>query len=268
MSNLFKQYNVVEEHSDVRMMDYNAMAQEKLKELAAKQKSGFTALGGDGFQSLDSIVPQEPAKSPEEILNEAKEEADKILKDARKRSDDMLNEAYQKSEEIKEQAREEGHGEGYREGSDTARRELEEEYGKKQAELEEHKMSLQADYNREMKELEPMLLNTILTVVDRVFHIQFSDKKEILLYLVENAVMNIEGCKSFRIRVGEEQRVFLERRKEEILDQVGHDVALEILSDPSFEEDQCVIETDTGIFDCGTGVQLENLIRDIKALIS
>ena len=147
-------------------------------------------------------------------------------------------------------------------------RELEEEYGKKQAELEEHKLSLQADYNREMKELEPMLLNTIITVVEKVFHIQFSDKKDILLYLVENAVMNIEGCKSFRIRVGEEQRVFLERRKEEILEQVGHDITLEFLSDSSFQEDQCVIETDTGIFDCGTGVQLENLVRDIKALIS
>ena len=213
-------------------------------------------------------MPQEPVKTPEEVLQEAKDEADKILKDARKRSDDMLNEAYRQSEEIKITAREEGHEEGYREGSEEARRELEEEYGKKQAELEEHKLSLQADYNREMKELEPMLLNTIITVVEKVFHIQFSDKKDILLYLVENAVMNIEGCKSFRIRVGEEQRVFLERRKEEILEQVGHDITLEFLSDSSFQEDQCVIETDTGIFDCGTGVQLENLVRDIKALIS
>ncbi len=60
----------------------------------------------------------------------------------------------------------------------------------------------------------------------------------------------------------------MERRKEEILEQVGHDITLEFLSDSSFQEDQCVIETDTGIFDCGTGVQLENLVRDIKALIS
>ena len=135
MSNLFKQYNVVEEHSDVRMMDYNAMAQEKLKKLAAKQKSEFAPLGGDGFQSLDSIVPQEPVKTPEEVLQEAKDEADKILKDARKRSDDMLNEAYRQSEEIKITAREEGHEEGYREGSEEARRELEEEYGKSRQNL-------------------------------------------------------------------------------------------------------------------------------------
>lgn len=268
MSNFFKQYNVVEEHSDVRMIDYNAMAQEKLRELMAKQKPGFTAGGADGFQSLDSIVPQEPVKSPEEILQEAKDEADRILKDARSRSDDMLNRAYQDSEEIKLQAKEEGHSQGYREGSEEARRELEEEYGRKQEELEEHKLSLQEDYNREMKELEPMLLNAILTVVEKVFHIQFSDKKDILLYLVENAISNIEGSKNFRIRVGEEQRMFLERRREEILEQVGHDVSLEILSDPTFKEDQCIIETDTGIFDCGTGIQLENLIKDMKALIS
>ncbi|MCM1257414.1 MAG: FliH/SctL family protein [Roseburia sp.] len=267
MSNFFKQYNVVEEHSDVRMIDYNAMAQEKLRKLAAKQAPAASA-GADGFQSLDSIVPQEPVKSPEEILQEAKDEAEQILKDARNRSDDMLNDAYQKSEQIKLQAKEEGHSLGYKEGSEEARSELEAEYAKKQEELEAHKLSLQEDYNREMKELEPMLLDTILTVVEKVFHIQFSDKKDILLYLVENAILNIEGCKNFRIRVGEEQRAFLERRKEEILEQVGHDVSLEILSDPSFREDECVIETDTGIFDCGTGVQLENLIKDIKALIS
>ncbi len=267
MSNFFKQYNVVEQQSDIRVIDYNELAQEKLKKLAKKSKN-LKAMEADGFQSIDSIVPEEIIKSPEEILDEAKEEADKILKSARERSDDMLNDAYQKSEGIKIQAKEEGYADGYKEGGDAARSELEAEYDEKNEKLEQYKLSLQEDYNREMKELEPMLLDVILKVVEKVFHIQFSDKKEILLYLVENAIMNIEGCKSFRIRVGEEQRIFLERRKEEILDQVGHDVSLEILSDASFREDQCMIETDTGIFDCGTGVQLDNLIKDLKALSS
>jgi len=43
-------------------------------------------------------------------------------------------------------------------------------------------------------------------------------------------------------------------------------MTLEIVGDSSMGENACVIETDTGIFDCSLGVQLENLIKDLRSL--
>ena len=87
-----------------------------------------------------------------------------------------------------------------------------------------------------------------------------------MLYLVGNTIANVDSCKHFSIRVCREQKEYLDAHREEILAQVGRDVTLEISADRTLETNGCVIETDTGIFDCGTDVQLENLIKDLRAL--
>ena len=61
---------------------------------------------------------------------------------------------------------------------------------------------------------------------------------------------------------------FLEEHKENILDYVGHDIELEIVPDYTLDENACVIETDSGIFDCSLDVQLDNLMKDIRSLCS
>ncbi len=267
MSNLYKQYNTLEPEKSIRVIDYNAMVEQKLAELVKKQRGTEEAFP-DSFQSLGTIAEEPAIESPEELLAKAKEEAGQILSQAKEESERLIDSAQMKSQEILDKAREDGHREGYEEGGKQVREELEAEYDRRKEELERLKLELQEDYNQEMQTLEPKLLDVILTVVEKVFHIQFEDKKEILLYLIGNTIANIEGCKSFRIRVGEEQKNFLEYHKEEISDRIGHDMSLEILSDVSLEGNQCVIETDTGIFDCSLGVQLENLIKDLRSLSS
>lgn len=116
--------------------------------------------------------------------------------------------------------------------------------------------------------MEQDLVDVIVTVFEKVFHIQFDDKKEILMHLVEDAVLNIEDDKRFRVKVAEDNALFLENHKTEILDRVGHDIELEIVSDATVEGNDCTIETDSGVFNCSLGTQLENLIKDIRSLCS
>ena len=265
MSNLVKQYNVVQQQEKVRMIDYNSRIEQKLVELAKEQNGGVEP---DEFRSLNSITEEVTLRDPEEIIREAEEEAEQILREATEQADVLVSSAQERADEVLQQAQAEGLREGYEVGERQARETLENEYQQKREELERFRIELQEDYNREMHQLEPKLLDVILAVVQKVFHIQFDDKKEILLYLVENAIKNIEGSKNFHIRVGEEQRAFIEKHKETILDRVGHDITLEILSDPALDNNQCVIETDSGVFDCSLGVQLENLIKDLRSLSS
>lgn len=88
------------------------------------------------------------------------------------------------------------------------------------------------------------------------------------MYLIDNAIMNIEGEKQFRIKVASGNVEFLENHKEEILDRVGHDIELEMIADSTMDGNDCIIETDSGVFDCSLGAQLENLIKDIRSLCS
>ena len=114
--------------------------------------------------------------------------------------------------------------------------------------------------------MEKDLVDVILEVFNKVFHIQFDDKTEILLSLVSDAIMGIEGSKDFRIRVAQVNFELMENHRHELEDRLGEDISLEMIADPMLEENQCMIETDSGIFNCSLGVQLENLIKDLKSL--
>ncbi|MCI8326922.1 MAG: hypothetical protein HFI37_04000 [Lachnospiraceae bacterium] len=174
----------------------------------------------------------------------------------------MLSDAQEQREQVLIQAKEEGKKRGYEEGKAKADAE-EIEIRKKYQQLE---ASLKKDYQDKLEQMEPQLVDVVARIFEKVFHIQFGDKTEILLSLISDAVMDIEGSKEFRVRVSGVNFEFVDSRKREIEERVGEDISLEIISDPLLEENQCTIETDSGIFDCSLGVQLENLIKDLKSL--
>ena len=119
-----------------------------------------------------------------------------------------------------------------------------------------------------MAELEPKLLDTILTVFDEVFQMQFAGKREMLLNLVKNAIRGIRETRQYKIRVCESEVAFLREHKEELQEKVGEDVQIEIVMDPDLSASQCVIDADSGVYDCSLDVELDNLTRDLKSLCS
>ncbi len=135
-----------------------------------------------------------------------------------------------------------------------------------QRHLQQLEESLNTDYRNKLQHMEQQVVEVVVHVFEKVFHIQFDDKTEILLSLVSDAIMGIEGSKDLRIRVAEVNFEFMENHRHELEERVGEDISLEMIADPMLEENQCMIETDSGIFNCSLGVQLENLIKDLKSL--
>lgn len=194
----------------------------------------------------------------------AKEEAGKILSEANQRAEELLNRARAEVEEIQQAAR----NKGYQDGAETLKRELEEQRRQLEETYQRKSRNLEQDYSEKRGNMESELVDVILAVFNKVFHIQFDNKKQILMYLIDDAIMNIEGEKSFRVKVAADNVLFLENHREEILERVGHDIELEFLADSTMDGNDCIIETDSGVFDCSLGAQLENLIKDIRSLCS
>lgn len=264
MSNLYKQQFVIAQEQVKRVINSNAMVAERL-ELAAKERKENRVPDEDGFS--EGILAEQVSVIEEESIDyvaEAKQEAEKILAEARKQAEEILQTANLQKDSVLAEAKEQGYSEGKsRQQEELAqlREELESEYQQKKIELDD-------DYQQKFECMEKDLVDVILDVFNRVFHIQFDNKKHILMYLIQNAILNIEGEKKFHIRVARGNLLFLENHKEEILDRVGHDVELEIIADSTMDGNNCVIETESGVFDCSLGVQLENLIKDIRSLCS
>lgn len=271
LSNLYKQRYIFSDSFSKRVINSNAKVAERMEELQREMqmKAQIPDPQGmvDGFlmglqaEEIDA-VPKEPVISPEEIRRMAQEEADDLLADARKQADAIVTDADNQAEAIREEARSTGFEQGHQEGTAKADAEL----AKLRSRMEEEHRQLEEDYRQKIQELEPYLVDIVSDVFEKVFHVHFDDKKDILVYLIEKVILNAEGTREFQVRVSRGDYEFVEEHKDKILGQVGSSVHVEIMADASLLEHQCMIETDAGVFECGVDVQLESLMKTLKSL--
>ncbi len=217
-------------------------------------EDGFTE-GIARFQkeSVDyEALAKEKAK---EIIALAKAESDRIIEQA-------LLDANSQAEAIKSSAHKSGFEEGLANGQTKAQEMLDLEKSR----LDQERNQLNRDYEARLSTMESELIDAIIIVFQRVFGVQFADKKDILVYLVSNTLRNVDNANEFKIRINNEALDTLQANMSVLEKAVGSDVSLELVTDASLDVNACVIETENGIFDCSLDVQLDNLIRDIKSL--
>ena len=218
----------------------------------------------DGFiAGLDvEEVYEEPQPTPEEILEEARQEAERILAEAGAKVAQMENEASHHAELLYEQKRQEG----YNAGATQAQAELDAEKSRLQSEYEALSQGLQGEYEEKLDALEHDLVDVMIQVFHKVFHIQFDNKKQILLHLIKDTLLGIDGGKVFHIRVAENNFKFIESHVADLKEKIGNDVNIDVINDMSLDENACLIETENGIYNCGIDMVLDNLEKDIRSL--
>ena len=244
--------------------------------------------------------PEEPPINREEILAEIQKEGDEILANAKAEADKILEEAnaelerlkeeiqsqaMQEAEELKEQAREEGRASGqeegyqsgFEQGQEEAARKVEEEndariaeieadYNNKVAQLAQENERDREDFRQKEETMERQMADVFCDIIDKVFAIEFSDKKEIILHLVDNVITNTPGSKEYLIRVNDANFDIVHENKASLIEKIGSGVELDIIKDPLLSVEECQIETDGGVYDCGMDIQFSNLIKDLRAL--
>lgn len=270
MSNLYKQWFVNAERNNARVINSDAVLAECLEKSAyrilAERSAGGEASGEEFAEGLLAEAAGNVIKAQPEIdhLEKAKEEAERILQEAHAQAQELVARAREEADDVQETAR----NQGYQDGEAKARQKLEELESGLRESYEKRSAELACDYEEKRRDMEQNLVDAIIKVFNRVFHIQFDDKKDILMHLVEDAMLHIEGEKKFRIKTTPENSLFLQEHKEEILEKIGCGAEIEIQADPALDGNACVIEADSGVFDCGPDTQLGNLIKDIRSLCS
>lgn len=189
-------------------------------------------------------------------------QADEMIANAREEADAIIAEAQEQAEALKSHYEEEGKKVGYQEGLADAMN----EFNAKKDELEIERQNLQAQFEEKERTMESELVDVITEVMERFFLIQFGNKKDLLLHLIDNALINIENSREFLIKVNDENFDFLNQYKSQLQEKVGNDLQLDIIRDPVLDVHQCLIETDGGVFDCSLDVELDNLVKDLKSL--
>lgn len=276
MSNLYKGFSVSVKQDNTRVIDSNERVASRIELLASVLQD--TVSGDEGFEDgfLEGLnankvemllsdepevgeassnviksAPSEPEIDTQALIDAANSEAEEIRRAAQAEAE-MLK------EEIFREAKEEGYQAGYAEGIRKAEA--------AQKEAEQLKISLKEKYSRQINELEPMFVDTITDVYEHLFKTSLSKSKDIIFFLIQDAVRNIEENKNFIIHVSREDYGFVSMQKKELLAGLAGSDTAELVEDMTLKSNECLIETGSGIFDCSLETQLQGLKRELKLL--
>lgn len=273
MSNLLKRGTTI--ISEERIIDYNELIKLKLKNIA-NDRENHGNVDADGFVNglKADVVEQlltgsdedgETAQSQEDVNNQiaaALEEANEQAQTIRDETNEVLAQAHMEARKIIEDAKRTG----YEQGAQNAR----EEYNAKADELardyEAKKAQLEKEYNDMKASMEPELVETITEVFKKITYTVAEDNKDIIIGLINGVMKNTDISNEFIIKVSPEDYKFLVNNQGKIYCSVSKEVTMDIVEDATMKKNQCIIESDTGVYDCSLDIELNNLIEDIKLL--
>ena len=297
MPNLLKTSYVNISNKDKRVIDMNALMEAKLEKMRQEEQrkaqerfvAGLNAevvdengepvegAEGEGVEGLfaetgeDADLDGEVASGeaggsnigPSAFIDKANKEAAMIIEKANLEASEIIENARARAQADADGIYAEANERGYNEGSERARAEYEE----KKAQLAEREKQLETQYAESFESIETELVDTITDIYEYIFNIDLSGERGILLHLIEGAMRKIEGTKSFFVHVSAEDAAYVTMQKKTLEAAATHpDSIVEVIEDISLSKNQCFIETDGGIFDCGLDTELTELSNKLKVL--
>ena len=263
--NLLKANQFVLKEKEPIVVDTNEL-------IAKRMESFYPAFGtvaSDGFQSGLNAPEIDPALYGQEEEWEEEEPVyqgptpEELIAAAQAEIDEMRIEAEKNISFLKKRSMEEGKKEGYEVGKKQALQEVEalkQEWRLKSEALEQ-------EFQRKIDEIEPKFIETLTGIYEHIFQVELSQYKPVLVHAISNTIRHIEGCKDFLVHVSRMDYEQVIMQKKEIMSKLpSQTVTVEIIEDTTLKENECMIETSSGIYDCSLGLQLSELTKRLRLL--
>jgi flagellar assembly protein FliH len=250
---------LIDSNQKIEALQKEVEQREIERKTLATEATEVEFIDGIEVQKVAYVEPKITAEaaliSSNQILEDAKIQANKIIDDARLEKEKIYDQVFQ-------EAKKDGYRDGYRDG--TLSTQL--EYDEKVVEWEKKIKQIQEEYEEKQKQMEPLIVDTLLEVIEKVIEIQITDKREIVLSLIRKSILHIDNTKDFRIFLNRTQLDYLNENFQQFQKELGQGKTVNCFSDDSLMDEQCRIETDFGTYHCGFDTYFKNLIKEIKTL--
>jgi flagellar assembly protein FliH len=207
----------------------------------------------------DNVIKAGSAASHEEI--------EAMLKDAKAQAQAIIDAAKKEAEQIRGSARDEGREEGYRDGHKEAEEECRRKYREKELECEARASAAERDFQKKSEELEPLLVEKISGIFERVTGARLENDRETVLFLLNRALTGVDSGRNYVVHVTSTDYENVKAQKEQVAKGTGIlPESFEIVEDSTLSPNSCLIESEGGIWDCSLGTQLSLLVQQLKIL--
>ena len=208
--------------------------------------------------SYDETASEQPAEADYPDLNR-----DEMMAEVNAEIEAMRAQAADDIEKDRALAREEGRAEGYNEGKAMAQAEMVEAA----AQIEQEKNALRQQYEDMVDDLEPKFVHTLTSIYEKIFEVDLSGHKELIINLLHNAMLHVEGSRNYMIHVSHEDYEYVVSNRDKLkTESMVAEAVIDIVEDVTMKAGDCMIETDGGIFDCSLGTELALLRKKLELL--
>lgn len=267
LPNLIKSNYVIVTDSEIKVIDSN-LKNDMFSPIVAKKIETiepFPSPDGEEEAFVEGLFADQArvnVRTPEISLEKAQEQAKDIIENAVKEAETIKERAKQDASAmlvaLRNEAQEQGYNDGFQQGEDAI--------NAKMAEIEEKENILEEQYDHKVKELEDSLSDIIIALVKKITGVLVEEKKDIIQYLISEAISNHNNSSKYMIRVSKEDYHYVVAQKDMLQELVKEGVILDILEDSSIQTGDCIIETDKRMIDCSIDTKLNNLTNDLKYL--
>nr|WP_295970449.1 flagellar assembly protein FliH [uncultured Bacillus sp.] len=212
---------------------------------------------------------EEYAKTPDEILNEAKMEAKQITDRAQAEYDTVLadiqkqrNDWSREKERFISQAMEEGYQAGWQEGQQQGYL----EYQQLIKDAQQIIAVAKTDYMAYLDSSEKIILELSLKIAEKILAEKIEEEGS-FLSLVKRAIKEIKECQDIRLHIHPQNYEYVQSHKEELLSTFSHQANLFIYPDEELPPGDCVIESEIGRIDAGIDTQLSEIKQCLTELL-
>ena len=286
--NLVKFYNA-NEQGESKLIDSNTLMENRLKAIAAEARkhsapqsrqmevasenaeAGFVeglaadeleALVSDGEEGGNIYKAVNPEEEAEQIRIEAQAKADEIVATAEQLAQEYKNNSRREAEIEGTRIKADAKNDGYQEGLRQAQAEYEDKYN----ELAMLEQNMMAEYEELCNGLESRFIDTITGIYEHIFKVDLSDYSGIVAQLVSDIIRRVDNSSTYIVHVSAEDYSNLNTSHREVLEAAAPGCKVELVEDIGLGLNQCLLETDSGVFDCGLDTQLRELRKKLMLL--
>ena len=229
------------------------LTEEERAALSDEDRAVYEAMESSEEFNWDSDI--EDAHEAALIVEEAYQEAEQIRNDAQALAEDMKAQGFAQGKE-----------DGYQQGLLDAAEEIAKQKEELEQQFNERQLKLEQEFEENLAALEPKFVEVLCNLLERLTGVVVTGHKDIMLYLINNAMRDMENSHSFVVSVSEQDFEYVNKNKENIYGYLNPSVSIELFQDAKLTKNQCRIETESGLVDLSLDVQMSQLIKSLMLL--
>lgn len=278
MSRIFKAPNVQINQDSFRINNAPVQFNQELKQQSSLRRN--TEASSVEFEEINDSIDFGTADfeiAEQNRLNnvhiedeETQAEANSIIENAQEMAEQIIENAKQEAESIKdeilEESKKEGFETGYAEGTSKAETEMQETLNTELAKLDEERANIEVERQKLYKDVESEVADVIGTVVENILTNAFEVDSTLIIQLIKIGLKQSTISNEVNIKVSNDLLDFVNENLQDIKSVVGSDVTINVVSDVTLGDNECIIETDMGYIKCNLESIIESLKFNLKTL--